>query len=142
MPVVFFDSSALVKLLVEEPGSDLAARLWDEADVVVASRLAAPEVVAALTAARRAARLDAASGRTAHRLWSELWPAARVVELTPAVADEAARLAGRYVLGGADAVHLASAMTLVEAAPILVAWDIRLRTAAQGAGLAVAPARV
>ncbi|MEO7443145.1 MAG: VapC toxin family PIN domain ribonuclease, partial [Acidimicrobiales bacterium] len=40
----------------------------------------------------------------------------------------------------ADAVHLASALTLVEADPILVAWDLRLRTAAVAAGLRVAPA--
>lgn len=142
MPVAVFDSSALVKLLVEEVGSDVAARLWDEADAVVASRLALPEVIAALAAAGRAARLDAASKRLARRTWDELWPAMRVVELTPAVAAEAARLADRFVLGGADAVHLASAMVLEEADPILVAWDVRLRTAAQAAGLTIAPAQL
>jgi uncharacterized protein len=29
MPLVYFDSSALVKLLVEETGSNLVAELWD-----------------------------------------------------------------------------------------------------------------
>ena len=43
MPLVYFDSSALVKLLTEEPGSDLAAELWDGCDAAVASRLAYPK---------------------------------------------------------------------------------------------------
>lgn len=140
MTVVCFDSSAFVKLLVEETGSDIAARLWDEADVVAASRLAFPEVAAALAAAGRGARIDPGAERRARRDWDEFWAATRVVELTAAVSAAAATLAGRLVLGGADAVHLASALTLADAHPILVAWDSRLRTAALGAGLVVAPA--
>lgn len=140
MAVAFFDSSALVKLVIDEDGSDLAARLWDGADAVVASRLARPEVGAALSAARRAKRLDQARERRARREWDVYWSAVRVIELTPSVAEDASRLATTLVLGGADAVHLASAMTLIEAEPILVAWDARLRTAALRAGLAVVPA--
>lgn len=139
MAVVYFDSSAFVKLLVEESDSDVAARLWDEADVVVASRLAFPEVSAALAAARRTERLDVSSERRAHRDWDELWAATRVVELTDNVAADAAKLSRKHRLGGADAVHLASAMTLGEASPILAAWDARLRAAAIQAGLVVAP---
>ena len=51
MPLVYFDSSAFVKLLVEEAGSELAAELWDGSDATVASRLAYPEVRAALAPA-------------------------------------------------------------------------------------------
>ena len=56
MAIVYFDSSAFVKLVVEEEGSDLAAALWDGCDVAVSSRLAYPEVRAALAAAGRADR--------------------------------------------------------------------------------------
>ena len=38
MSLVYFDASAFVKLLAEEPGSDLAAQLWDGCDAAVASR--------------------------------------------------------------------------------------------------------
>jgi hypothetical protein len=51
--LVYFDSSALVKLVVEEAGSQLAAELWDGCDAALASRLAYPEVRAALAAAAR-----------------------------------------------------------------------------------------
>lgn len=140
MAIAYFDSSAFVKLLVEEPGSEAAARLWDSVDVVVSSRLAHPEVAAALSAARRARRLTLAAERQARGDWEELWSATRVVEVTPAVATDAADLSASLVLGGADAVHLASARVLGEGDPIVVTWDLRLRAAAGRSGLVVAPA--
>lgn len=48
MPLVYFDSSAFVKLVVEETGSDLAADMRDGCDAALSSRLAYPEVRAAL----------------------------------------------------------------------------------------------
>lgn len=134
-----FDSSAFVKLLVDEPARDAAVRVWDDADTVIASRLVLPEVSAAVAAARQASRLDGRSDRQARRDWDDYWGAVHVVELTTAVATEAAALAYRLVLGGADAVHLASALTVVDADTILVAWDRRLTSAALAAGLAVVP---
>jgi len=138
--LVCFDSSALVKLLVEEQGSQDAATLWDEADAVVASRLVVPEVAAALAAAARARRLDDAQLRAALATWHGYLPALRLVELTPELAALAADLAGELVLGGADAVHLASALALDGGQPVLAAWDRRLWAAARSAGLRVAPA--
>ena len=41
MPLIYFDSSALVKLLIEEVGSPLVAELWD-GDAALTSRLIAP----------------------------------------------------------------------------------------------------
>jgi len=52
------------------------------------------------------------------------------------VAASAAALAGQHELRGADAVHLANALTMATHPPLLVAWDGRLRAAA---GLAVIP---
>ena len=51
MAFIYFDSSALVKLVVDLVGSDLAAELWDGCDAALSSRLAYPEVRAALAAA-------------------------------------------------------------------------------------------
>lgn len=139
MAVVVFDSSALVKLVVDEEGSETVVRLWDEASAVVASRLAHPEVRAALSAAERAGRITAGGHRAARADWEEYWAALRVVEMTALLAGSAADLTLDHVLGGADAVHLASALALQEAAPILATWDRRLWTAARAAGLVVAP---
>lgn len=140
MAIVYFDSSAFVKLLVEEDGSDLAAALWDGCDAAVSSRLAYPEVRAALAAAGRAQRFGTKAQRDAERSWEEFWAATRPVELIEGVARLAGRLARDHALRGADAVHLASALALGSDTLVLAAWDGRLRSGARAAGLRTAPA--
>ncbi len=138
MPIVYFDSSAFVKLVVEEDGSDLAATLWDGCDAAVSSRLAYPEVRAALAAAGRAQRLDPADRRRAEAAWEEYWAATRTVDLTEAVTAHAGELAGQHSLRGADAVHLASLLAVGAAETLFAVWDHRLRAGAQTAGVQLA----
>jgi uncharacterized protein len=137
--VVYFDSSAFVKLLVEEPGSELAAQLWDGCDAAVSSRLAHPEVRAALAAAGRAGHLRPAALHRAVAAWEEFWAATRAVELTDAVAVHAGDLAGRFSLRGADAVHLASLLAIGTEDILFAVWDQRLRAGAAAAGAHVVP---
>lgn len=139
MPLVYFDSSALVKLVVEESGSDLAADIWDGCEAAVTSRLAYPEVRAALAAAGRNHDLSAKDLDQAESAWEEYWASIRPVELTEAVADHAGRLASQHGLRGADAVHLASALALREADLIMAVWDQRLHDGARAVRLRVAP---
>lgn len=140
MTVAYFDSSALVKLVVDEPGSDDASRLWDGANEVFTSRVAYPEVRAALAAAGRAGRLDDVDAATATAWWEELAGALRRVELTATVEAQAGELADRHVLSGFDAVHLASARVVAAATPLVLAtWDRRLAVAASTLGLATLP---
>lgn len=139
MTIVYFDSSAFVKLVVEETGSDLAAALWDGCDAAVSSRLAYPEVRAALAAAGRAQRLDPADQSLAERLWEDYWAATRTVELTESLTAHAGALAAQHALGGADAVHLASLLAVGTADTLFAVWDQRLRAGAQAAGVQLAP---
>jgi predicted nucleic acid-binding protein len=142
VPLVYFDSSAFVKLLVEEPGSDLAAELWDGCDAALASRLAYPEVRAALAAAARNRDLGEDELRGTEQAWDEFWAATRPVELTAAVEQQAGRLARLHALRGADAVHLASALAVDGADLIVAVWDRRLHAGVRAAGIRVAPARL
>ena len=139
MALVYFDSSAFVKLVVEEAGSDLAADMWDGCDAALASRLAYPEVRAALAAAGRNHDLHDAGLRAAERAWEEYWAAVRRVELTAAVERHAGQLARRHALRGADAVHLASALAIGDPELIVAVWDQRLHAGARAARLRVAP---
>jgi len=139
MAIVYFDSSAFVKLLIDEDGSDIAAQVWDAADTVVSSRLAYPEVRAALAAAARAGRLDPNGEREAEGGWEEFWAATRPVELSERVADSAGALAERWALRGAGAVHLASALAVGADNVVLAAWDVRLAAGGTAAGLRVVP---
>jgi predicted nucleic acid-binding protein len=140
--LVYFDSSAFVKLVVDEEGSDLAADLWNGCDAALSSRLTYPEVCAALAAAARDRRIAQHAFADAQTTWDELWASTRPVELTDAVEQVAGGLARTYALGGADAVHLASALAVASADLVVTAWDRRLHAGAVAAGLAVAPAKL
>lgn len=139
MTSAFWGSSGFVKLLIEEPGRDIAVDAWNGADRNIASRLAIPEVSAALAAARRSGRMDERADREVRRRWAQHLRSVEVVELSAAVGDRAADLALEHALSGADAVHLASALVLSQAEPVLITWDRRLAAAASMAGLSVAP---
>jgi predicted nucleic acid-binding protein len=140
--LAYFDSSALVKLIVDEDGSRDVAVLWDGADAVVSSRVAHPEVRAALAAAHRDRRIDDAGHDQAKDAWSEFHAALRMVELTAEVEDGAAHLAEAHALSGFDAIHLASALTLAEAQLIVATWDQRLLQAAKANGIVTLPAEL
>lgn len=142
MALVYFDSSALVKLVVDEDGSDLADQLWNGCDAAFCSRLGYPEVSAALAAARRNRSLTKAGLGQAMGLWENFWSALRPVELTNELARAAGELAGAHNLRGADAVHLASALALRTDDVVFAAWDRRLRDGAVATGFAVTPASV
>ena len=142
MSVIYFDASALVKLLVDEDGTDLAVELWDTCDAAVSSRLSYPEVCAALAAAARAGRIAPRARGALEREWETYWAAVRSIELTDRVARAAGELCRQHGLRGADGVHLASAMELVDVDPVMAVWDVRLSAAASAAGLRVAPSHV
>ena len=140
MALVYFDSSALVKLVIDETGTELAVELWDGCDAALASRLAYPEVRAALAAAARNHDLGAGQFAAAEDAWERYWAAVRPVELTPAVERRAGELAGQCGLRGADAVHLASALAIGDPDLVVAVWDRRLHAGARAAGTLVAPA--
>jgi predicted nucleic acid-binding protein len=142
VPLVYFDASAFVKLLTDEPGSDLAAELWDGCDAALSSRLAHPEVRSALAAAGRNHDLTARELAGTENDWNAFWAATRPVELTAAVEQHAGELTSTHALRGADAVHLASALAIDDAELVVAVWDKRLHAAAVAAGCRVAPARL
>ncbi|MPV37330.1 type II toxin-antitoxin system VapC family toxin [Georgenia subflava] len=138
--IVYFDSSALVKLVVQEEGTELVATLWDACDAPFSSRLAYPEVRAALAAAGRAHRLGRRDRDLAERAFEDYWAVTQRVELSEAVTAHAGDLAGRYGLRGADAVHLASVFAVGLQNTVFAVWDKTLRAGAHAAGVRLAPA--
>ena len=139
MALVYFDSSAFVKLVVEEEGSDIASALWDGCDAALSSRLAYPEVCAALAAAHRNHDLGHRGFMAASRDWEEFWRATRQVEFTPDIERHAGELARRRALRGGDAVHLASALAIGAQDLVVAVWDRRLHAGAIAERLSAAP---
>lgn len=136
--IVYFDTSAILPILVEEPASEAASRLWDEADRVLSSRLAYAEARAALAMAHRMNRIDAEGLRAAVDELEVLHGQLDVVEVTEDVERRAGELAERFALRGYDAVHLASAQSVADPELVLAAGDRSLLHASLALGIATA----
>lgn len=134
--ITYVDTSILLKLVVEEAGSESAAVIWDSADVLAAVGLVVVEARAALAAASRGGRLSNSQHQEARREVVELIGDLHLVEVTDALIAAAADLAESEGLRGYDAVHLAGAL-LVDAS-ILTSADDALCEAAGRHGLHVA----
>jgi predicted nucleic acid-binding protein len=124
--VIYLDSSAVLKLLFEEPESDSLVQWLSEhtPTPVVSSELAKVEVV------RASRRVDPGTVSTARALVAQL----DLVPLSAELLDQAADLDERS-LRSLDAVHLASALSLGADLSAFIAYDDRLVTAAAGVGL-------
>jgi uncharacterized protein len=136
--IAYLDTSAVVPLLVAEPGSARAASLWDGADRVVSVRLVYPETRAALGQAERLGRLTARQLRDAVTAFDSLFEAIDIVEVDDALARRAGELAEVRQLRGYDAVHLAAADRVRDPNVVVVAGDGTLLDAATAEGMTVA----
>lgn len=134
--IVYFDTSAIVPIIIEEPSSLAASRLWDEADRVVSSRLVYAEGRAALAMARRLDRVDDYELRTAVHAFESLYQQLDIVEVTENLVRDAGSLAEQFALRGYDAVHLASAQLVHDSDMVIAAGDQNLIKAAQALGIA------
>jgi hypothetical protein len=108
--IAVFDTSALVKLVVSEPGFERVGEYWMASDTPVCCRLAHVEAHAALAAARRQRRFDAYQLITAKRRLNALWQQVTVVEVDEPLVLHGVDLVQRYPLKGYDAVHVAAAL--------------------------------
>lgn len=105
---LYVDSSDLVKLYVEEPGSDDVQRLVATADVVTTSVVAYAEVRAALARKRREKLLTSAQCSAAVRQFDVDWPRFVTIPVKDDLGLAAGRLADANGIRGFDAIHLAA----------------------------------
>jgi predicted nucleic acid-binding protein len=126
--MIYFDSSALVKLIFGEDETLALVHWLDQHQGVprLSSEIANVEVV------RTCRRVDEESVAGARQLLAGL----DLLVLSPDVVEVAA-LARPLDLGSLDAIHLATALSLGDQLSFFVAYDQRLSAAAHGAGLPV-----
>ncbi|WP_018157256.1 type II toxin-antitoxin system VapC family toxin [Demetria terragena] len=134
--IVYLDTSAIVPLLVAEPGSTACQRLWNDADIVASSRIAYVEAAAALAQAERLERLTPSEHDAARSLLDQVWDEVAVINVDAAVTRHAARIARTMALRGYDAVHCASAELLASDELVAATGDHRLLQAWRDLGLA------
>ncbi len=139
--IVYLDTSAFVKLILQEEGAADARSWFDEAGPVVSSVITYPETCAAL--GRRA---RASVGESPHlKDWiGELEARWRRVVSVRVEAQPAGELALRHGLRGMDAVQLAAAVNArahlrrhaEDAELVFAAFDRQLLAAAEREGFA------
>ena len=135
--ILYLDTSALVKLYVDEPGRAAVVSEIEGAAAVATVRIAYAEARAAFARKRREGGLDAKSLRLAVELLDEDWAAYNVVDVSEPLVRRAGILAERHGLRGYDAVHLAAAVELERAGGQVSfgCFDERLRRAARRVNL-------
>ena len=136
--MLYLDTSALAKLYIAEPESELVSKTVEGNESWLAtSRVSYAEVLSVLARCLRANRLSAAAYRIQKKAFLDDWNAMIVVELTPEVLLEAGRVIETHGLRGLDAIHLCSALWVGQ--PAFACFDDRLRAAATAEGLTLAP---
>jgi uncharacterized protein len=135
--VRFWDSSAIVPLLVSQAGSDRADAWFREDPELVLWTLTGVEITSAVWRLVREGALPEADARVAEQRAAELAAASRVVVDVDSVKAYARRLLRVHTLRAADALQLGAALVWANGRPEgrrLCTLDDRLAIAGQREG--------
>lgn len=130
---LYLDTSALLKLYVEEEGREIVREAVEAAEVAATSTVAYSEARAGLARRLREGDFTEEEHRRAVERLDREWRGYERLAVSNLVAYRAGELAERHALRGFDAVHLASAARLEERFEDLrfLAFDDRLSDAAR-----------
>ena len=136
--IAYFDTSAIISLIIEEPSSAVTSRLWDDAERIVSVRVLYPEARAALARAERMRRVTRGQLTAAIAELESIIGQVDHIEINAPLARLAGDLAQTHGLRGYDAVHLAAAATAADNELVVVTGDSDLGRAATSLGISVA----
>jgi predicted nucleic acid-binding protein len=130
----------LVKLLVDEPGTEEAQRAYNDADGVRSTAIAHVEATAALARMRKGGRLTPAQLHRGLADLESLWRGLYVHAVNEELLGQAAESARTHSLRAYDSVHLAGALSFAAGEKLEFAcWDKELREAAHDCGFTLLP---
>lgn len=132
--ILYCDTSALIKLLIQEPGSQQLQTLSSTAAWVATCRITWAEAMAAMARRLREDPLSVDAIDEARGRLIQIWGSLAIVEVSQEVVEAAGRFADGFALRGYDGVQLAAAAVLKAQSdqPLTFAcFDRRLNQAAQ-----------
>jgi len=136
--VRYYDTSALVKQYLQEPGSKLVLELLKSGEKVYTASLTYAETHAAFSRRTREGRLTRETTKRLALRFDKDWESYDIVVLSENVFRLARQMLYRHPLRSADAIHLASALLLARTSPrsswSFVCADGRLCDAAKSEG--------
>jgi predicted nucleic acid-binding protein len=142
MSIIYLDTSALLKLYIQEAHSDEVRKLVDNAEGAGTSMLAYPEMAAALARAKRMHLLLDDAARSAWNHFLNDWPDFTRLKLSVPLTERAARLAWDFGLRGYDAMHLSATLIwqeTLEERIVFATFDRLLWRAGKNASMLVWP---
>ncbi len=107
--IVYLDTSALIKLFVDEPGTKETASALDEAGAVFTHIITYAEARAALAKAARMKRITNKRHASYKAALENYWDNLEVITLNLPLIKRAGNLAEKHALRGYDSIHLAAA---------------------------------
>ncbi len=140
--LLFCDTSALIKLLIDEPDSAQIHQASERAGFIAACRITWAEAMAAMARRQRDDPTSADEIENARQRLSMLWSSFTIVEVSQKLVEAAGRFADGFALKGYDSVQLAAAHELhvnTEHKVLFACYDRRLNQAAQLLQLDVLP---
>jgi uncharacterized protein len=136
--IAYFDTSAIIPLIIDEPSSMICTRVWNEADRSISTRHLYPEARAALAKARRMERITSRQLAAAVDELELIITEIDHIEITAELAHTAGELAQTHGLRGYDAVHLAAVLAAAHTEVVLATGSTDLATTARSVGISVA----
>jgi len=133
--ICYFDTSAIVPLVLMEPSTSLCQYVWQRSGERASSMMAIAESHAALAMALRLGRISESEYHLARAKMSEILDQLNLVIPTRAIVEQAAEHALTFALRGYDAVHVASANLLNSEEFVAIAGDEALINAWRGVGI-------
>lgn len=135
--IVYFESSALLKLFLDEPDAQLALQIWNDASEVVTSEISYLEVHAGLARAVREnpPRLSKTNHDRAKEQFGELWLEVTSIGVSTELIERASYVADEHALRAYDALHFAAVLDIADDEILLATTDQELERAAKAAGI-------
>ena len=141
IPLLYLDTSAWLKLYVEEDGSEAVHAAVEQAEQTCTHLIAYAELRAALAKAQRMQRLDATQKAQLLPIIDNDWQTLNVILPTEMLVKRAGNLADQFGLRGYDSIHLAAAeaisLQIMPQTLIFACFDKHLNDAAKALGMTV-----
>jgi len=140
--ILYCDTSALLKLLINEENSDRMIKAGEACQAIAVSRITWAESMAAFAQRSRFRGADQSALASAKAAFEQAWPGFAIADVSQSLVEKAGVYAEAFALRGYDSVQLATAHELHERFSLpfsFACFDRRLNQAAQLLRMQVLP---
>ena len=142
-PILYLDTSAWLKLYIEENGSELIKQIITDSEQICTHLIAYTELRSALARAERENRIEHSQKIMVIDAMEKDWQMLNIVQPTETLIRRAALLCDQFGLRGFDSIHLASAEAInLQTMPettLFASFDRKLNKAAFELGMSILP---